>query len=155
MSISPNLGHVLRQIVQDFFGFPGPKWYRVTITISDEDQPTSRSKLMATPLKNRQRATIDPDFMGERSGENKDIPVNWTLTPGTAGRLDTDLGEPGDQSRARLHVVSGEGGIEVVTWTAETPDGILTGSETFEIAAEGIVFAKTEVTVEDEPAAEV
>ncbi|MCC2652156.1 MAG: hypothetical protein K0R61_3059 [Microvirga sp.] len=131
---------------------PEPVDQRVTITVTDQPSPARRAPMGTTRMRSDQAATIDPDFKGRLSGQNVDLEVQWSIDdPEDIAAFDEVKGD-GDRSVARVTPIAGSGGIVTVTWTAQNGSEMLTGSETFEIEGEAVVFAGQTVNVTDQSA---
>jgi hypothetical protein len=132
---------------------PEPVDQRVTIRVTDQPSPARSPAMGTTSMRSDQLCTIDPDFKGRLSGKDVDLAVTWSSDdPESIATFEVVPGD-GDSSIGRLVATPGSGGIVTVTWSAQNGDELLTGSETFEIAGEAVVFAGQTVEVSDQPAA--
>lgn len=133
---------------------PEPVDQRVTIRVTDQPSPARRIPVGTTQMKSDSQATIDPDFRGRLSGKDVDLEVSWSVDdPEDIADFEEIAGE-GDRSIGRLVPTPGSGGIVTVTWSAQNGEETITGSETFEISGESVVFAGQTVEVSDQPAPE-
>jgi hypothetical protein len=153
----------LRREVRNAFGLEEreeagrePIDQRVTIRVTDQPSlsPARSPAMGTTRMRSDQQSTIDPDFKGRVSGKDVDLEVTWSVDdPEGIANFEEVAGED-DRSIARLTPNAGSGGIVTVTWSAQSGDETLTGSETFEIEGEAVVFAGQTVEVTDQPAPE-
>jgi hypothetical protein len=147
------VSNALRLAERDVPG-PEPIDQRVTITITDQPAPARSVPMGTTAIRSDQQAVLDPDWVGRISGDPKDIAIGWELEdPDNIGRIE-DASEAGDSSRVRFIPTPGNGGIATVIGRGILNDQEVFVTETFEVGAEGVVFAGTSVTVEDQPAPE-
>jgi hypothetical protein len=150
------VSNALRLRERDLGVAPEPIDQRVTITITDQPPPSAARILPmgTTRMRSDQQAVVDPDFKGRLSGAQRDVDIVWEYDdPDGVGRFE-DASEAGDQSRVRIVATPGSAGLATLRGTGSADGQEFRISETFEVEGEGIVFAGTTVTVEDQPAPE-